>query len=182
MKMLIDFGPLALFAFAYWLGGIYVATAVLIVSLFAALGLDWLLSRRLNKMLLFAAIVATVLGSLTFAFHDTGFIKLKPTIVYGLMSLALLGSHFVGDRVLMERVAHSTMTLPGTVWRKLNFAWAMFFVFCAVLNFYVARHYDEATWVKFKLLAFTALPFVFALAQAPFLMRYFEDSPTDTPK
>jgi intracellular septation protein len=90
------------------------------------------------------------------------------------MSAVFLGSHFVGDRVLLERAAHTAMTLPPPVWRRLNVAWALFFAFCAILNLYVAHNYAEATWVKFKLIAFTALPFVFALAQAPFLMRYLE--------
>ena len=182
MKLIIDFMPLAAFLVAYQLGGIYPATATLVVSLWIALLLDWLLRRQLNKPLLFGAVVASVLGGMTFAFHNAAFIKLKPTIVYSVMAVVLLGSHFVGDRVILERAAHSTMQLPRPVWRKLNLAWAGFFAFCAALNLYVAQNYPEATWVKFKLVAFTALPFAFALLQVPFLMRYIEQPSTEQQK
>ena len=48
---------------------------------------------------------------------------------------------------------------------------------CAALNLYVAHHFSEATWVKFKVIGFTALPFLFALGQAPFIARYVVEEP-----
>jgi len=117
-------------------------------------------------------VLATVLGGLTLAIHDPVFIKFKPSGVYGVFALALLGSHFIGQRVLLARIPQKTFTFPEPVWRKVNLAWALFFLGCAALNWYVADHYDEATWVKFKTFGFTALMFVFLLAHAPFLSRY----------
>lgn len=180
MRLLIDLGPLALFVLTYqFAGGIYPATAVLIVSLYVALALDYALTRRLNKMLAGGAVLATVLGGLTFALHDPSFIKLKPTLIYAAFALALLGSHFVGKQVLMQRLAGTALSLPDPIWRRLNVAWALFFAFCAGLNWFVAHHYSESTWVRFKFSVFTVLPFVFAIAQTPFLLRYLPDEPTD---
>jgi intracellular septation protein len=172
MKMLLDFAPLPLFFIAYQFGGIYVATGVLIVSLYLALAIDRLMTGKLNRVLAGTALLATVLGGLTFALHDPAFIKLKPTIIYTVFALACIGSQFFGEKVLMERLMQSAIELPPPAWRKLNMAWALFFIFCAALNYYVAHAFAEATWVRFKLIGLTVLPFVFALLQAPFLMKH----------
>jgi intracellular septation protein len=172
MKLLLDYLPLAAFLAAYYFGDIYMATAALIASLIASVIAHRVLFGHWSKMYLGVTAVATVLGGLTLYLRDPAFIKLKPTIVYGAFSAALLASHFIGQRVLLARLPQSVLVMPDAVWRKVNFAWAMFFAFCAVLNLYVAGHYEEATWVKFKVIGFTVLPLVFALAHTPFLGRY----------
>ncbi len=172
MKFILDMGPALAFFAAYLAGGIYTATVVLIVSLFAAVLGYWLLEKRLHKMHLTAAVVALVLGGLTIWIHDPVFIKLKPSAVYGLFALALLVSQFAGDRVLLARIPQKSLVLPEPLWRKLNLIWAVFFIGCAALNYYVAENYDEATWVQVKTFGFTALMFVFLLAHAPFLTPY----------
>jgi intracellular septation protein len=179
MKQLIDWGAFLLFGAAYyWHRDIYFATKVLMVSLWAALLLDWLTTKRLNRMLLAVAILANVLGAFTLTLHNPTFIKLKPTIAYGVFALVCLGSQFVGKQVLMERLMQSAVTLPQHAWRRLNLAWATFFVFCAALNLYVAFNFPEPIWVNLKMFGFTIMTFVFAIAQAPYLMRHM---PNETP-
>ena len=172
MKFLLDYAPALLFFGAYFLYDIYVATAALIAAAIALVLIYRVWQKRWHKSHLIVAVLATVLGGLTLAIHDPVFIKFKPTAVYGVFALALLGSHFIGQRVLLARIPQKTFSFPEPVWRKVNLAWALFFLGCAVLNYYVAGNYDEATWVKFKTFGFTALMFVFLLAHAPFLSRY----------
>lgn len=172
MKFLLDYAPALLFFAAYFLFDIYAATAVLIVAAIALVLVYRFWQGHWHKSHLVVAVLATVLGGLTLAIHDPAFIKLKPTAVYGVFALALLGSHLVGDRVLLARIPQKTFVFPEPVWRRVNLAWALFFLGCAALNWYVAAHYDEATWVKFKTFGFTALIFVFLVAHAPFLSRY----------
>jgi intracellular septation protein len=172
VKFLLDFAPALLFFAAYFLFDIYVATAVLIAAAIALVLVYRVWQQRWHKSHLVVAVMATVLGGLTLAIHDPVFIKFKPTAVYGAFALALLGSHVVGERVLLARIPQQTFSFPEPIWRRVNLAWGLFFVLCAALNFYVAAHYDEATWVKFKTFGFTALTFVFLLAHAPFLGRY----------
>jgi intracellular septation protein len=180
VKFLLDFAPALLFFGAYLLYDIYVATAVLIVAAIALVLVYRVWQKRWHKSHLVVAVMATVLGGLTLAIHDPAFIKFKPTAVYGVFALALLGSHFVGDRVLLARLGDSmedafqrkTFPFPMPVWRRINLAWGLFFLGCAVLNLYVAGHYDEATWVKFKTFGFTALLFIFLIAHLPFVARY----------
>ena len=172
MKFLLDLMPALAFFAAYFLGGIYVATGVLIGALFALVLIYWLWKREIHKVHLVTALIAAVLGGLTLYVHDPMFIKFKPTALYAVFSIALLLSHVIGDRVLLARLPQQAIQLPEPVWRRVNFIWALFFAFCALLNLYVAANYDEATWVKFKTFGFTALMMVFLLAHAPFLSRY----------
>ncbi len=177
MKFLLDYAPALVFFAAYFLYDIYVATAALIVAAIALVLVYRAWQKRWHKSHLVVAVLATVLGGLTLAIHDPAFIKFKPTAVYGVFGLALLGSHVIGARVLLARIPQTTFAFPEPVWRKVNFAWGLFFLGCAALNFYVAGHYDEATWVKFKTFGFTALMLVFLLAHAPFLARYLPQDP-----
>ncbi len=181
MKTLLDLLPAAAFFGAYLYGGIYTATGVLVASLFFVVIVYRLWKKEWHKTHLITAIVAGVMGGLTLYIHDPAFIKLKPTVLYAVFSVALLGSHVIGGKVLLARIPQATFQLPEPVWRRVNLAWAVFFAICAVLNYYVAMSYDEVTWVKFKTFGFTALMFVFMLAHAPFLMRYLQQDEPQQP-
>src|SRR3546814_11437458 len=102
MNALIDFLPALLFLGTYAAYGIYTATAVLIVGMFALVAWYWFREHRLHKAHFITALVALVLGGLTIYVHDARFIKFKPTVVYAVCSLALLGSHLIGHRVRSE--------------------------------------------------------------------------------
>lgn len=172
MKQILDFSPALIFFGVYYFFGIYAATAALIAAMFVLVVVYRVWKGEWHKAHLVTFIVAAVLGGLTLYIHDPAFIKFKPTAVYAVFSLALLGSHVIGDRVLLARLPQKAFQLPEPVWRKVNFAWALFFAFCAVLNLYVAANFDEAAWVKFKTFGFTVLMFAFLLAHLPFLSRY----------
>jgi intracellular septation protein len=62
--------------------------------------------------------------------------------------------------------------LPAVIWRRLNLAWAAFFVVIGAVNIYVAYHYEEKVWVNFKLFGLLGLTFCFVLIQSFFLSRY----------
>lgn len=172
MKFFLDLFPAIAFFVAYKVSGIYVATSVLIASMFALVLIYWLWKRELHKMHLVTAIIVAVFGGLTLYIHDPAFIKFKPTALYAVFSLALLLSHVIGEKVLLQRIPQTALQIPDPVWRRINFAWALFFAFCAALNLYVAANYDEDTWVKFKTFGFSVLMLVFMLSHIPFIARY----------
>ena len=185
MKTLMDMLPALAFLAAYLVYDIYIATIVLIASLYGAVVVHWLRTRELHKMHLGTAVLATVLGGLTVLLRDPMFIKLKPTAVYGAFSLVLLGSHFIGAKPLMARIPASVIDLPQPVWNKINAAWAGFFLFCALLNLPIAFLLSEQTWVLVKTFGFTALMMVFVLAHIPFVYEHLpkdEDDGDTAPK
>ena len=176
MNALIDLLPIVLFGAAYFLRGIYTATAVLIVACFAVVLISWLRTRKVPKMQLFTALLAAVFGGMTIYLHNPEFIKIKFSLVYLLFAMAMLGSHFIGDKVLLARIPQDAIKLPEAVWRRLSLAWVIYFLLLAGVNLYIAENFSEAFWVKFKL-ACVFLPVVFILLQAPFLARYLESDP-----
>lgn len=179
MKMLLDYLAIAAFAAAYYWRDIYFATVVLIVALFIQFGLTWLLTRQLPKMLLAGALLALVMGGITLALRDPTFIKLKPTVLYGVFALALIASQFIGDKPIIQRLLAANLALPDSVWRRLNLMWAGFFVFSGALNLYVAFSFAEQVWVNFKLFGMLGVTLVFVLAQGIYLSRYLQTPPAD---
>lgn len=174
---LIDLAPAVLFFTAYVSYGLYTATAVLIAACIAVVIVQWWRTRRVPRMQLVTAVIVAIFGGLTLWLRNPEFIKFKPTALYGLFAAVLLASHFIGGKVLLARIPQKQIVLPEPVWRRVNFAWAMFFIFCAVLNLYVAANYSEAVWVKLKAFGFSLLMLAFLLAHAPFLARYLEEHP-----
>lgn len=172
MKMLIDYLAIAAFVAAYYWRDIYFATVVLIVALFVQVGLTWAVTRKLPKILLGGALLALVMGGITLALRDPMFIKLKPTVLYGIFALALFASQYIGDKPAIQRLLSANLQLPDPVWRRLNLLWVGFFLFCGALNLFVAFSFAEQVWVNFKLFGMLGLTLVFALGQGIYLSRY----------
>jgi intracellular septation protein len=91
-----------------------------------------------------------------------------------LFGATFLGSHFIGDKTLVERMMSHAITAPTAIWQRLNWAWIIFFIAMGILNLYVAYNYSEATWVNFKLFGMMGLTLVFVFGQAFYLSRYME--------
>ncbi|MGB5440438.1 MAG: septation protein A [Gammaproteobacteria bacterium] len=174
MKFLFDLFPILLFFVAYKVYDIYVATAVAIAAAFVQTGLFWLKHRKFEKMHVITLLILVVFGGLTLALRDPVFIKWKPTVVNWLFGISFLGSQFIGERTLVERMMGHAITVPGPVWRRLNWAWILFFIAMGLLNIFVAYNFSEDTWVNFKLFGMMGLTLVFVFAQAFYIGRYME--------
>jgi intracellular septation protein len=151
--------------------GIFVATAVFMVAVVAALAISYVLMRRLPVMPLVTAVIVLVFGSLTLFLHDELFIKLKPTIIYVLFGGVLMGGLAFGTP-LLGLVFDSVFHLTEEGWRKLTLRWALFFFALAILNEIVWRTQSTDVWVSFKVFGVVPLTFVFAALQYPLLTKY----------
>jgi intracellular septation protein len=189
MKFLYDLFPLLLFFAAYKFYDIYVATGVAIVASVVQVGGFWLRHRRFETMQVVTLGIIAVFGSLTIALHDDTFIKWKPTLVYWILGALVLGSQWIGRRTIIDRMLSAQVTLSEPVWRRLNLAWAVFFLALGALNLYVAFFYrldlDEAArrdiWVNFKVFGLMAITIVFVIAQAFYMARHMpHDKPEQT--
>ena len=172
MHKWIDSIPALAFLGAVIWRDIYFATMVLIVSLFALVAYYAIVQKRVHKMHLGTAVIALVLGGITLWVRDPMFIKFKPTAVYLVFSCLLAGSHFFGEKVIMQRLGQGTLTLPDALWRKINVAWALFFAFCAGLNVVLALSLSDETWALVKTFGFTGMMFLFMLAHLPFVSEH----------
>lgn len=179
MKILFDLFPIILFFIAYEFAGIYVATGVAIAATVAQIAWVKLRHGKVDNMLWISAVLIVVFGGATLWFRDPVFIKWKPTVLYWLFALILLISDLIFKKNLMLALIKGELDLPAAVWRRLNLSWVAFFTLLGVLNLYVAYHYSEAAWVKFKVIGVTGLIFVFILLQGLVLAKYLrqEDQP-----
>lgn len=178
MKMLIEYLPVLLFAGTYFATDIYTATAVFMVAA-TVLALGYrLVAGKWNKTHLMVAALALVFGGMTLALHDPLFIKLKPTVLYALFAIVLVGSVYIGERPLMQRMLGSQLDLQPPVWRTLTYMWAAFFLFCGILNLYIAFAFSEELWVQFKLFGTFGLTIVFVVLQGFYLAQHLPDEET----
>jgi intracellular septation protein len=188
VKQFIDFIPLILFFIVYKLdprsvelaghsvelGGIFSATAVLIISSILVYGVLFLLQRKLEKSQWLTLIACLVFGSLTLAFHSETFLKWKAPVVNWLFAAGFLGSHFIGDKVLIQRVMGHALSLPQQIWTRLNLAWVVFFLFSGCANLFVAFTFHDI-WVDFKVFGSLGMTVLFLIAQGVYLSRHIHD-------
>jgi intracellular septation protein len=179
MKALFDFLPIVLFFGAYKLYGILVATAVAMAATVLLAGWGWWRKGRPEVMHLISAALILVFGGATLVLADERFIKIKPTVLYGLLAVVFLGSGLTG-RTVTERMYRTLGDgIPTALLRRMNWWWVAFFTLLAGLNLYVANHYPTDAWVNFKLFGLLGLTGVFVLVQAFVLARAM---PTDPPR
>jgi len=183
MKMMFDFLPVVLFFVVYKMVDIYAATAVLIAACAVQTIAHRLMKGSFEKSHVITLVLVAIFGGLTLYLQDENFIKWKPTAINWLFAVIFLGSQFIGEKTIVERMMGSTITLPSLVWTKLNIAWALFFIALGALNIYVAFSFDTDTWVNFKLFGLMGLTFAFIIMQSIYLMPYLKEiSDTDKPE
>ncbi len=166
MQIFIDFLPVVAFVAAYYLADIYTATGVLMAAMVVQIAYQWFVNGSVTKMVLISAILVWVAGGITLVLRNPIFIQWKPTIVNWLFAAAFLGSQYIGDKSLTERMMGHAIELESAFWRQLNWMWIGNFAFLGAANLYVVYNYDEATWVTFKLFGMLGLTLLMAVAQA----------------
>ncbi len=176
MQAVTEFAPLVAFFVAYLLGGLYVATAVLMAAMAALLALDWLRLKRIPPMHSLSAVLVLIFGGATLALHNPLFIQWKPTVFFWLVSLAFLGSVWIGGRTLAERLLGATLAeafgerlrVSAALWRRLNLLWVGFYALLGALNVVVLEYLSERAWAALKLVD-VVLMLMFVAAQVMWL-------------
>src|SRR6185503_17877618 len=201
LKLALDIGPLLLFflanakpaLFEPWIAplipaavatgersGIFVATAVFMIAILAALVISYVLTRRLPIMAIVSAVIVVVFGGATLFFQNDTFIKMKPTIIYLLFAGTLFGGMIL-RKPLLATVFDQVFHLTEEGWRRLTIRWALFFLALAIINEIVWRTQTTDTWVSFKVFGVTPLTFIFAALQYPLIMKH-DATPKDEAK
>ena len=176
MQILIDFLPIVVFFAVYQMADLYAATAALIVVMAVQIAYQWLRDRTVNKMLLTSGILVAVFGGITLLFREPLFIQWKPTVVNWLFAAAFLGSRYVGDKTLTERIMGHAVELDLSMWRQLNLMWVGNFTFLGAANLYVVFNYEEAVWVNFKLFGMLGFTLLMIVIQAVWIAAKMSDS------
>ncbi len=170
-KLATELGPLIVFFVVNAKVDLFAATAAFMVAIVAAMAASWIVTRHVPMMTIVTAVVVLVFGSLTLFLHDETFIKMKPTIVYGLFALVLGGGLLLG-KSLIAVMFGTVFKLTEQGWRVLTIRWTMFFVGMAVINEIIWRTQSTDFWMSFKVFGVLPITMAFALAMMPVIKRY----------
>ena len=152
LKFITDFGPLLIFFTIYYKSGNNLSAAIppLIISTLIAVAIMYFVEKKIPYVPLIGAVVISLFGGLTLYFNNPIFIYMKPTIVNLIFAAILLISNLHFNKNYLKLFLQTAFQLNDEGWKKLNFRWAYFFIFLAILNEIVWRTQAETTWVNFK--------------------------------
>ncbi len=169
MQLLVDYIPIVAFILAYFYKDIFFATGVLMAVMPVVLVLQWLMTKKINKIYAASTVLVLVLGGATVIFRNPTFLYWKPTVLNWLIAIVFLGSQWIGDRTVVQRMLGKAAELSPDQWVRLNQIWVVFFSIVGGVNLYVAYNFSEAFWVKFKLFGMLGITLVFVIIQSIWL-------------
>lgn len=185
LKLALEVGPIAVFFLAYrWapvpeglsvterqLQQVIFSTQVFIPTILAALGISWLLTRHLPRMAVITAIVVVVFGGLTLILRDDTFVKMKPTILYGIFA-AILGFGLLRGQSYLRYLMDEMLPMAQEGWMTLTRRFVVFYLCLAVLNEIVWRGWGTDAWVNFRTFVLPLANIAFIIAQIPLFQRH----------
>jgi intracellular septation protein len=173
MQTFTNLFPLAAFLLAYYLRGIYVATAVLMASMVVVLAVDFLRLRKVTPMHLLSTVLVLLFGTATLLLRDPRFLKWKPSIFMWMLGVAFLLSQWIGKAPLAQRMMQPALAEGAHIgrsdWLRVNGLWVICYVLLGAANLWVAYNASERFWVNFKVFGLTAILMAFAVLQALWL-------------
>ena len=169
MQLLVDYIPIVVFILAYFYKDIFFATGVLMAVMPVVLVLQWLMTKKINKIYAASTVLVLLLGGATLAFRNPTFLYWKPTVLNWLIAIVFLGSQWIGDKTIVQRMLGKAAELSPDQWIRLNHIWVVFFSIVGGINLYVAYNFSEAFWVKFKLFGMLGITLVFVIIQSVWL-------------
>ena len=134
LKFIIDFLPIVLFFVVYKNYGINLA----IYSMIAATAVQILFTKistgKYEKSHLITFALLVVFGGITLAFNDPAFIMWKVSVLYVIFALVLIGSIFIGEKTLLQRMLGKEINIPKNSWKNITWLWGIGFLVIASIN------------------------------------------------
>ena len=179
IKLLIELGPIAVFFYANshyssegGTGGIIPATKIFMVAMAISMICSKIFLKKIALMLWISTLLVGFFGGLTIYFDNEMFIKIKPTILYTMFAITLLGGYFAGKPLLKNVMEAGFPPIEDIACMKMSRNWGYFFVGCAILNEILWRNLSSSDWIAAKAWIFMPLSFIFAMAQMPLIMKH----------
>jgi intracellular septation protein len=169
MQLFVDYIPIVVFIVAYFYKDIFFATGVLMAVMPIVLLFQWIKARKVNKIYLASTVLVLVLGSATLFYRNATFLYWKPTVLNWAFAAAFLGSQWIGEKTIVQRMLGAAAELSPAQWVRLNQIWIAFFLVVGGINLFVAYNFSEAFWVKFKLFGMLGLTVLFVIVQSIWL-------------
>ncbi|WP_066555487.1 inner membrane-spanning protein YciB [Croceicoccus bisphenolivorans] len=184
LNIAIDYGPLLVFFAVYKyfspaedgdaigqvLATVKGTGAFIVAALVAVAVSKWKLG-HVTPMLMLSTALIVFFGGLTILFQDPVFVQIKPTIIYVVFAVALLGGYWRGKALLKYLLDAAFEGLSDIGWMKLSRNWGFYFIALAVLNEVLRATLSFESWLAAKLWVFLPLSFLFTFTQLPMMLR-----------
>ena len=156
---------------------IYLATEATMVASVVAVIISLSLTRKISPALIITSGMVLLFGGATIYLDDPHFIKIKPTIVYAMYAVALLGGAILDRPLLKFILGQGFPPMAHTGWIKLSRNFGLFFAFMGCLNEFMWRSFSEKTWVDYDVWGVVALTAAFMGSQYTVISKYMEEEP-----
>ena len=185
LNLLVDYGPVLVFFLVYRyfspddrenaIGEVLAVikgTGAFMVAAVVALIVSKLKLGRISPMLWLSTALIVFFGAVTIFLRDPFYIQVKPTVIYLLFGLALLGGYMRGKALLKILLEAAFEGLSDKGWMLLSRNWGVFFLALAALNEGFRHFLSFGGWLETKLYVFLPLSFLFTFAHMPMLLRH----------
>jgi intracellular septation protein len=187
MKQFLEYIPLFFFLIVYKLderlisigtieftfGGIFSATAFLMLSTLLAYGIVLKMNRSLTRMQWIVVAAVLLFGSSTLILRSEEILKWKAPVVNWIMAAIFLGSQFIGKQNMAKSMFGQIVSMPDTRWTRLNLAWVLVFFVVGCTNLFVAFTYHEY-WVDFKVFGSMGMLILASIGQMFYIYPYLQ--------
>lgn len=184
LNTLVDYGPLLVFLGVYKfyqppetstfgeIAAVIYGTIAFMVAAVVALAFSKWKFGKVSPMLMLSTALIVGFGALTIWLRDERFIQFKPTAIYLLFGIVLVGGWLRGKAMLQILLEAAFEGVDKEGWLKLSRNWGVYFFAMAALNEVLVRMMSFESWLWAKLWVFLPLSFVFTLSQIPMLLRH----------
>ncbi|WP_397506416.1 inner membrane-spanning protein YciB [Qipengyuania sp. R86523] len=184
LNILVDYGPLLVFLGVYKfyqppetstfgeIAAVIYGTIAFMIAAVAALVFSKFKFGHVSPMLILSTALIVGFGGLTIWLQDEKFIQIKPTAIYLLFGVLLIGGWLRGKALLQILLEAAFEGLSREGWLKLSRNWGIFFFFMAALNEALRLQLSFESWLWAKLWVFMPLSFLFTFTQIPMLLKH----------
>lgn len=184
LNTLVDYGPLLVFLGVYKfyqppetstfgeIAAVIYGTIAFMIAAVVALAFSKWKFGKISPMLMLSTALIVGFGALTIWLRDERFIQFKPTAIYLLFGIVLVGGWLRGKAMLQVLLEAAFEGVDEEGWLKLSRNWGFYFFAMAALNEVLVRTMSFESWLWAKLWVFLPLSFVFTLSQIPMLLRH----------
>ena len=146
------------------------STEVLVIAAALSTAVGLAIHRRMRALPMFLTALAVLFGGASLLFRDPEILKMKMSIVDGLLGAGI----FLGlamKKNPLKLLLGGALALSDRAWRVLAVRYALFWWACAIANEVVRRTQSEHVWVLFRGVALVA-GIAFAFVQVPFMLKH----------
>ena len=184
LNILVDYGPLLVFLGVYKfyqppadstfgeIAAVIYGTIAFMIAAVIALAFSRFKFGHVSPMLILSTVLIVGFGGLTVWLQDERFIQFKPTAIYAMFGVLLIGGWMRGKALLQILLEAAFEGVDKEGWLKLSRNWGIFFLLLAGLNEIMVRMMDFEGWLWAKFWVFMPLSFLFTFTQIPMLLKH----------